>query len=383
MKLQEKLKAKDIHHQTMKTLQTHLTITAEGYRSHTPMLFDVLLKASAENSSIEAVCSDLEHVADSNTLRDHLNAALPIAELKQQETEVNAALAASIPAAMPRTGVELAVDFHDEPCYAKQEALRKVTCSGRAKHGTTHFIRTATAYVIWRAVRLTLAVHYVLPDESTLEILKILLAQVRELQFTPKVLYLDKGFASGTIITYLTDQAQPALIACPIRGKTGGTRALCKGRRSYRTNYTFTDGTPAELAMVATLVPDKTGKRRRKWLAFIVIHLGWTPRKIYRRYRRRFGIECSYRLMRTVRAKTTSRNPAVRFFLLGIAFIMLNTWVFLRWEFTRTPGPGPRRIDPERFRFYRFARFLIRAIEALYGVIMAIPTQRAPQSVIY
>ena len=106
--------------------------------------------------------------------------------------------------------------------------------------------------------------------------------------------------------------------------------------------------------MLATLVPDKTGQRRRKWLAFIVICLDWPPRKIYRRYRRRFGIECSYRLLRTVRAKTSSRNPALRFFLLGIALIMLNVWVFLRWEFARTPGPGPRRVDPDRFRFYRF-----------------------------
>jgi hypothetical protein len=383
MILQEKLKAKDIRHQTMKTLQKHLTIKANGYRCQTEMMFDVLLKASAENSSIEAACSDLVDVADSNTIREYLNAALPIAQLREQEAEVNAALAESIPVSMNRTGLELAIDFHDEPCYAKQEALRQVTCRGQAKQGTTHFIRTASAYVIWREVRLTLAVRYVLPEESTLDILKFLLAQVRNLNFSSKVLYLDKGFANGLVITYLTEQKQPTIIACPIRGKTGGTRALCQGRRSYRTDYTFTDGTNAELALLATLVPDHTGRRRRKWLAFIVIHLDWSPRKIYRRYRRRFGIECSYRLMRSVRAKTTSRNPTLRFFLLGIALIMLNTWVFLRWEFARKPGPGPRRVDLDRFRFYRFSRLLIRSIEAIYGVIMAIPTQLSPQSVIY
>lgn len=383
MILQERLKAKDIRHQTMKTLKKHLTIEAEGYRCQTEMLYDILLKASAENSSIEAVCGDLVDVADSNTIREHLNDALPIGQLRAQETEVNAALAESIPVSMKRTGLELAIDFHDEPCYAKQEALRQVTCSGKAKQGTTHFIRTASAYVIWREVRLTLAVRYVLPEENTLDILKFLLNQVTTLNFSFKVLYLDKGFASGPLISYLTEQKQPALIACPIRGKTGGTRALCKGRGSYRTDYTFTDGTQANLALLATLVPDKTKRRRRKWLAFIVIELDWSPSKIYRRYRRRFGIECSYRLMRSVRAKTNSRNPALRFFLLGIALIMLNTWVFLRWEFARKPGPGPRRVDPIRFRFYRFSRLLIRSIEAIYGVIMAIPTHLSPQSVIY
>lgn len=383
MILQEKLTAKDVHYQTMNTLQKHLTLQAEGYRCQTKMMFDVLLKASAENSSIEAVCNDLSDVADSNTIREHLNEALPVEQLRQQEDEVNAALAESIPVSMKRTGLELAIDFHDEPCYAKEEGLRQVTCAGKAKQGTTHFIRTASAYVIWREVRLTLAVRYVLPEEDTLDILKLLLIRLKALNFSFKALYLDKGFANGSIITYLTQQRQPAIIACPIRGKTGGTRALCKGRRSYRTTYTFTDGTQANLAMLATLVPDKTGQRRRKWLAFIVICLDWPPRKIYRRYRRRFGIECSYRLLRTVRAKTSSRNPAVRFFLLGIALIMLNVWVFLRWEFARTPGPGPRRVDPDRFRFYRFSRFLIRHIEAIYGVIMAIPSLQSPHSVIY
>ena len=383
MILQEKLTAKDVHHQTMKTLKKHLSIQAEGYRCQTEMMFDVLLKASAENSSIEAVCRDLADVADSNTLREHLNEALPVAQLRQQEAEVNAALAESIPISMNRSDLEVAIDFHDEPCYAKQAALRQVTCCGKAKQGTTHFIRTASAYVIWRQVRLTLAVRYVLPQEATLDILKCLLTRLTELNFSFKVLYLDKGFASGSIITYLTEQRQPTIIACPIRGKTGGTRALCQGRRSYRTTYTFTDGTQADLAMLATLVPDKTARRRRKWLAFIVICLDWPPRKIYRRYRRRFGIECSYRLLRTVRAKTSSANPALRFFLLGLALIMLNVWVFLRWEFARVPGPGPRRVDPARFRFYRFARFLIRSIEATYGVIMSFPSLQSPQSVIY
>jgi hypothetical protein len=92
-------------------------------------------------------------------------------------------------------------------------------------------------------------------------------------------------------------------------GKDGGTRALCQGCKSYRTKDTFTDGTQAPLAPKATLVPDKSGKRRRKWLAYIVIELDWVPEKIHHQYRRRFGIECSYRIMRRVRAMTTSLNP--------------------------------------------------------------------------
>lgn len=377
------LKAEDVRHQTMKTVMSHISLEANGYSCTRAMVFDVVLKASAEQVSIEAVCSDLEAVADSNTLRGYLNKAFPIEQLEEQQAEMNEALAESIPQDMKRQEIEIAIDFHDEPFYGKTPELLAVSCKGQAKKGTTHFIRIASAYVIWKQVRLTLAVKYVLPEDDTLEVLKYLLEGLKTLKFTSKVLYLDKGFASTAIIDYLTEQRQPTIIACPIRGKKGGTRALCKGRKSYRTDYTFTDGTEAHLALKASLVPDKSGKRRRKWLAFIVIELDWSPQKIYQEYRRRFGVECSYRLMRRVRAITTSLNPALRFFLLGLGLLLVNIWVFLRWVFTRVRRPGPRRVDPQRLRFHRFTRLLIRSIEALYGVVMAVPTHSSPQSVIY
>jgi len=377
------LKAKDVHDYTVRVLKEHLNIEANGYCCHTDMILDILIKASAECSSVEAVCADLEETADSNTIREYLNQSLAVKELRQQEERANAALAGCIPTTLDRKGVELAMDFHDEPFYGKQEDTRKLTCGGQAKKGTTHFVRIATAYIIWRQVRLTLAVRYILPEDDTLETLKILLERLKMLGFSAKILYLDKGFASTAIVNYLTSQKQPAIIANPIRGKKGGTRALCRGRSSYKTLYTFTDGTQAMIAMKASLVPDDTGKRRRKWLSFIIILLDWSVDKIHDEYRRRFGVECSYRLLRRLRATTTSRNPVLRFFLLSVGLILVNAWVFLRWEFARLQARGPRRVDEPRFRLHRFSKFLVRTIENLYGTISAIPTSQSPQSVIY
>ena len=381
---QYELKAEDIRAYTLNLLKEHTKLNVKGYVCTTDVILDVVLKASAEGSSIEAASNDLQDAADSNTIREYLNAVLDVKELRQQEKEMNAALADCIPESMPHTKLEVAIDFHDEPFYGKQADLRAVTVSGQAKKGTTHFIRIASAYVIWRQVRLTLALHYVLPDESTLDILKILLNRLLDLGFQHlRVLYLDKGFASGPVTTYLQEQKQPTIIACPIRGKNGGTRALCHGSKSYRTTYTFTDGTQATLVLKATLVPDKSGKKRRKWLAFIVIELDWAPEKVHHEYRRRFGVECSYRILRRVRALTTSRNPALRFFLLAVGMILVNAWVFFRWEFARLLAPGPRRVNETRLRFHRFTRLLIRAIEDIYDVVMAIPASQSPESVIY
>jgi hypothetical protein len=188
---QHELKAEDVRAYTIRALKTHFQIEAQGYCCTTDMIYDILMKASAECSSLEATCADLVEVADSNTVREYVNRALPIQSLRTQEEQANQALANCVPASMVRKGVEIAIDFHDEPFYGKQESLRAVTCNGQAKKGTTHFVRIATAYVIWRQVRLTLAVHYVLPDEKALQVLKILLERLKKLGFEAKVLYLD------------------------------------------------------------------------------------------------------------------------------------------------------------------------------------------------
>jgi hypothetical protein len=377
------LKAKDVHQVALQNVKKHLSLTSNGYQCDTEMLFNVLFKAATENVSIETSCNDLDKVIGGNTIREYLNEQLDVCHLREQECEMHQALAEGVPKEVLHQTLEVAFDFHDEPFYGKTPELQTYACRGKAKKGTTHFFRIGSAYIIWRDVRLTLAVTYVFPEDTPLETLKRLLFRLKCLHLHLGVLYLDKGFCSTAIIRYLKNQNQPAILACPIRGKKGGTRALCKGRKSYRTTYTFTDGTSAELVLKATLVEGKNGKLRRKWLAFVVILIDWTPKKIYKRYRRRFGVECSYRMMRQVRAITTSKNPALRFFLLGFGLLLVNIWVRLRWIFTRKSGPGLRRVETDHFRLKRFAYFLRRAIEFLYGVIMSIPTHISPEIVNY
>lgn len=369
---------------TQDTIQETLGIEAQGYCCDGEMLVDVLLKAASENSSVEAACQDLSEVADSNTLREHLNVQFDVGELWEQEAQLNQALARHLPAQMPRGGLEIAIDFHDEPFYGKSAELRRYAVRDRAQQGTTRFYRIASAYVIWGQVRLTLAVTYVLPEHDTLSVVKTLLQRLNRLGFHATVLYLDKGFCCGEVIQYLQSQQQATILACPLRGKDGGTKALCKGRGSYRTTYTFTDGTTVDLVLVATLPKRRNGKRARKWLAYVVLGLpDWTPKRVKRAYRRRFGIECSYRQLRRLRIITTSRNPAFRFFVLGFGLLLVTIWAHLRWLFCRIKGRGRPRIDETRMRLQQFICMLRRTIEQLYGVVMAIPTHHPPQSVIY
>jgi hypothetical protein len=378
------LNAEDVRGMMLDRMEAHLSLKTEGYRSSTEQTYNLLLKAVAEGSSLEAVCADSCGAVDSNTLREQLNTALAVSELRQQEAEMNAALQACLPVRMPRGGLEVAIDTHDEPFYGKTPELRAYTCKTQAKAGTTHFFRIASAYVIWQEVRLTLALTYVLPDDRLPKVVEKLLTRLKQLDLHATVLYLDKGFCSGEVIGYLQQTGQAAILACPIRGKQGGIRALCQGRGSFTTNYTFTDGTNARLVLVDTRVPDpKTKRKQRKWLAFVLVHVDWTPRQVLTKYRRRFGIEASYRILRQVKVLTNSRNPALRFFLVGLGLLMQNVWVLARWLFTRRPGKGRHKLIPSLLRFDRFRKLLVRAIERFHPPPLAVSVFVSPHSVIH
>ena len=55
-----KLHAEELYGMSLKTLQTHLTLDINGYRCNAKMALTALVKAALDNSSLNAVCDDLE-----------------------------------------------------------------------------------------------------------------------------------------------------------------------------------------------------------------------------------------------------------------------------------------------------------------------------------
>jgi putative transposase len=368
------------------SLQEHLPLQAEGYKCSTEDLLNVLLGASVNSDTIESVCADLVEMPVAETLRQYLNEQLTVKELPELEKQLNAALAAEIPPSVWRQARDIAIDFHDRPYYGKTSQEDGLWVRGKAKRGTTRFYRIATAYVIFKGRRFTLAIHFFLPDDHTVAVLDLLLCQVRGLGIQIRRLFLDRGFAGIEVMDYLTRHHLSALIACPIRGKSGGTRALCRGNKSYRTRHTFknrNNSFTADLTVCRVFTTAKRRgrmKRRAGWLIFILIHLDFSPRQAQRSYRRRFGIETSYRCAGQVRGWTTSSNPTYRFVLMGLSFFLLNVWLHLRWLFTQVPRRGHRKLDGKRFQLTRFAKFVSRALEQRYGYVHEIVAIAPPRA---
>jgi putative transposase len=367
-------------------LQAHLPLQAEGYKCTTDDLLNILLTAAARQCTIESACAELSSGPGAETVRQYLNEQLTTERLPELERNLNEALMAQVPNRLWRQAQDIAIDLHDRPYYGKTSQEEGLWVRGQAKDGTTHFYRIATAYVIHHGLRVTLALRFYLPSDSVVGILKMLLERVEKLGIGIKRLFLDKGFAGIEAQRYLQQSGTPALIACAIRGRTGGTRALCQGHKSYRTMHTFRNTTDkkeftADVAICRVFSTAKrTGrmKRRAGWLVFILINLDLTPSQARRSYRRRFGVETSYRCAGQVRAWTTSKNPALRFVLIGLSFFLLNVWLHLRWLYTQVPRRGGRQLNTELFPLTRFARFIVWAIEHQYGCVLEIVAPAVP-----
>lgn len=361
----------------LERLRSYLPLEASGYECSTEVVLDVLVLAAVRQETIESVCRDFAGLVDGETIRGYLNAQIQVDGLQELERRVNQALVAGIPRRLWKTKLQVAIDLHDEPFYGHSPELLAFTCGGPAKKGTTRFFRMATAYVIFKDMRLTLAQLFVSPEDNLAELVAALLRRLAILGFKIRRLYFDKGFCTIPVLRYVQQRGWPAILACPIRGKTGGTRALCQGRASYQTDHTFKSNAYGTLTVPVTVARTYTSHKRSKrkgrqarWLVFVTLNCQLSPNSVRKCYRRRFGIETNYRCMRQVRAWTTSRNAALRFLLMSLAFILVNLWLELRWRFCQLKRRrGPRRLDTNRFQLRRMLHFLNRAIERIYDPV--------------
>jgi hypothetical protein len=260
---------------TVQVLMQHFEVQATGYCCHTRDLWQVLVAAAAHGSTIEATCNDLKAAPDSNTIRAYLNNQLTIAQVRPVETNFNRALASQLPRWFRRQlrhkEVQLALDLHDVPYYGRTDQRNPAdhwVCRGEAQAGTTRFYRCATAYVMQRDVRWSLAVTFVQPRDSQVSIVQRLIEHMRTLglrRLRRGCLYLDKAFCSVPVLRYLQEKTSfVAIVAAPLRGKAGsggGTRALCQGRASYFTHHTFRS--PEHGALQVPLAVVRTWCRRR------------------------------------------------------------------------------------------------------------------------
>jgi putative transposase len=288
--------------------------------------------------------------------------------LDEVQDKLNQMLKSKITKTLPKSLI-FAIDFVLIPFYG-EEKNKGDTVRSKAKDGTTRFFAYASIYVIKKNKRYTLAVKYC-RDEKLTDIIEFLIKEVEDAGFKIKSLYLDRQFFTVEVINYLQNKGIPFIVPCVPRGRSGGIRNLFTGRRSYSTLYTMRNNKTKEEATfhVNVVVKYSKGKYNRsglEYFAYAVHGMNIPVKRTFKEYRKRFGIESSHKLMNAARARTTSKNPVLRLLYVGIGFLLMNIWVYLKWML------GVRRKGERKtikWTFKTMLRQLCRKLEDELGFV--------------
>ena len=355
-------------------------------------LLAVLFTACSRLGSLFAACCHLRDAPSHETVRQALLANLP--DIQTLEGRLNEALVACIDRPLRRhlgrAKRTVAIDLHLKPYHGQPQTDADELVRSQAKSGTSHFHAYATAYLVLRGQRFTLALTYVRAGEKMDEVVKRLMRRCAALQVDIGLVLLDRGFWSVAVLRYLMAARYPFLMPVIARGKKAdepggpsGTMAFqywCKGGWSrYTLKETGKDGRTAGVN-IGVHVRYRAGRRGKHGKERLVYAFwGWQPSGLLPMsevYRGRFGIETSYRQLNEAKAKTCSRSPAVRLLLVGLALILRNVWVYLHHEVLSTPRPGGRLYNFERLRFRALLGMLQHEAEKSFGVTDHAFTQR-------
>jgi Transposase DDE domain len=337
-------------------------------------LFEILVRTASRGESIEQTVRGLEGTPSSNGIRYHLE---KLDDMKSLEQQLNAALQSRIPPKLRHRSHRLAIDLHLIPYYGKPTDIEaNYVYRSQAKAGTTRFFAYATVYAICRNKRVTLAIHAVPCTETLVATLTYLLAIIHPLRMSIKLLCLDRGFYSVPIIRWLKALNFPFLMPAVIRGKTGGTRALLIGRKSYATDYTIDSpkygSITCQMRVVCGYHKGFKGQHGIRYLVYVVHRVKIALNQLHHYYRQRFGIETSYRLKNHCRIRTTTKNPVLRLLFVALAFILVNLWVYLLWHFISRSRRGGQLVYHALFPLNIMLQFLSTAVERRFPVVTAI-----------
>jgi hypothetical protein len=354
-------------------LSEHLPLEMEGVYTLQD-IFAVLLRAASRGDSIEHTAYTLTGVPSSNDIRYHLDKYQDMATLEQQ---VNAALQSRMPPKIAKHSQRLAIDLTLLPFYGIPNAVEApYIYRSQAKAGTTAFFAYATIYVICRHKRVTLGIHAVPRQETLVATLTYLLAMLSPRRIRVKRLFLDRGFYSVPVIRWLKALNFPFLMPAIIRGKTGGTRQLLIGRTSYATNYTLNSPQygffTCQMAVVCNYYKGFKGKHGIQYSLYVVYRIKVALDQLHHHYKKRFGIETSYRIKNPCRIRTTTKNPVVRLLFVALAFILVNLWVYLLWHFVSRTQRGGRLIYRKLFGLKTMLDFLCHAVERHFPPITSV-----------
>lgn len=354
---QHALAAAEVQHLAHQLLAPLLGTWPTVRRCTLDTVLAVLTYAASRITSLTDACLRLIHAPDSDTILKHL--ARQIVARKTLDDRLRTVLHDSLPRCLRRGRWTIAIDTTLIPYHGTHFADPKEVFRSQPKHGTTHFHCYATACIIRHGLRFTLAILPIGNGTPMADVVRELRRRVVAARVRCGLLLLDRGFNNAGVVRYLQSARQPFITPQAIHGRapaSGVLTGLRAIRQSHPTGWTRYSWTPDQgrgrRVSVDLCVLRRRRKNRRGHRSFLYACWGVSrsPRAVYDVYRRRFGVETSYRQMNQVRVRTCSRNPALRLLFVAVALLLRNLWAWLHWTTLARPRLGGRWVRLARLR---------------------------------
>ncbi len=320
------------------------------------------IKAASSRSSIHGARKRMKR----GKSRRHIARVLEGLNLRKVEDRTNSILRDDV--RKEKLGImilDVAMDIHAIPYHGGPHKSKKEIGRSKPKDGPTKFHMVATAYLIGKKGKcFTLAVTFVPLGTTMRAVVQTLLYLLKRCGITVRRILLDRGFYSIDVVRLLMRFNIGFII--PMKGNR-----MEKRKGSYSTTYlmkSVKDGKPVtQLVNAVSVIKYNRGRRFKHHgamqLCFITYGIDIGLHRIAEFYRKRFGIESSYKLNKAIRPMTSSRNPAIRLFLFGAALLIQNLWVEIKLVFCRHVERTSRMMITQ----HDFADILLHWIRKYYG----------------
>ena len=389
-KAQYILSCQEVQEHASGLIQRYLRLPDFSAKCSAAVLVHVLFAAAGRLVSIFAACTQLRRTPSEETVRQALLTTLP--NYVELQRRVNRALVGDLPKALRQRRQVLALDLHLVPYYGLPFQDAKEIYRSQAKAGTNSFHAYGSLYVVCHGQRFTVALTPVEKGEAMKIVVQRLLGQAAKASVRPRLLLLDRGFYSVEVIRYLQAARVPFLMPAVARGRAPGKgkvatgiRAFQKWKRSGWGQHTIKAGKQSATVSICVHCSNYRGKwKKHGRYAWVYAYWGLkaqTTRWVADTYRRRFGIETSYRQLNEARIKTCTRRPQVRYLLIALALILRNVWVWLHWQRLSSPRRGGRLLRLDRLRFKALLLGLLHVAELALGINDETTTERPAVSI--
>jgi hypothetical protein len=348
-------------------------------------LLSSLVLAAAAHISLAAAAKLRERSCSRETLRQALLSTLP--QYQQLLHQVPGLLRASLPRGLRKHGrrrYPMAIDLHGVPYYKRQRTPPEHVRKGQRTSGTAYGHQYATASLLRKGQYYVVALVPYVPGDDLRSLVRRLLRQAAHNGFAPRYLLMDRSFWAAPLVRYLQQARYPFLMPVPARGKKAsaaagptGTRKFFHGYRTglYAYRVTQRRGQCSARVSIAVQRKNRADRRHRQGRATWVYAFWGLQRAtlpwVQQSYRRRFRIESSYRMIEEARARTSSRNEAWRLWYVVLAALLLNVWLHLRRQSSRTNRGAKRECT-----------WWNRLLVGLIFLLLLVPADRNDQTAI-